>query len=326
MAQNKAGKVFVWGDNLHAQVGNGASGGLQLTPVQNTTLDGVIEIETAGFTNYARLADGSVRAWGLNDAGQIGNGTTNATGCMCQSTPFQSAVGTGNAAISAGWFHAFALKPVILVSTGTNQILRGDNVRLTFANVTGAGNVAYTAVNPLTIAGSFTLPLGYTIQANQPAYDVTTSATTTGDIDVCIVNVNEYSAPAFAGLRILHGEGAAWVDRTNSADFIRRQICARVTSLSPFVIATAPAPTASNVSVSGRVTNGKKGISKAIVSVTDSSGTVRTARTSSLGYYSLELPAGQTYIFNVTAKHYEFAPRVVTLQDAIGNLDFEAIE
>jgi hypothetical protein len=128
-------------------------------------------------------------------------------------------------------------------------------------------------------------------------------------------------------LKILHGEGAAWVDRTNSASFIRREICARVTSLSPFVIATGPGATAANVSVSGRVVSGKSGIARAIVSVTDSEGNTLTARTNSFGNYKFEnLPAGRTYVFSVSAKGYEFAPQVVTLNDDLADFEFSAIE
>ncbi len=241
LALNSSGRVFIWGDNFYGQVGNGtANTTSQSIPVQNTTLENVIEIETAGFTNYARLRDGAVHAWGINDAGQIGNGTTSATGCTCQPTPVQTSVGAGNTGIIGGWFHAFSLKPVISVSTGANQIFRGDNVRLTFADIMGAGNVSYTAINPASIAGTYSLPSGYTIQNNQPAYDVTATATATGNIDVCIAGINEYSATAFASLKILHGEGSAWVDRTFSSNFMGRQICARVTGLSPFVIAQSP--------------------------------------------------------------------------------------
>ena len=329
MAQDKTGKVFVWGDNFYGQVGNGAASDTpQTTPVQTATLSGVIEIDTAGFTNYARLADGSVRAWGANDGGEIGNGTTNPSGCQCQPTPVQSSVGTGNTQAAAGWFHAFALKPVATIGVGANQSVRGDNVRMTFANVTGAGTVAYTAVSAAAVAGNYTVPIGYTIQTNQPAYEVTTTATATGDIDVCIVGINEYSPTAFGNLRILHGEGVNWVNRTISSNLSRRQICARVTtSLTTFVIATAPAATAANVSVSGRVTSGKKAVNKAVVSVTDATGTVRTTKTGAFGYYQIEgLPAGQTYVITVSAKQYEFAPRVVVLNEDLANFDFAAIE
>ncbi len=243
LALNKSGRIFVWGDNLNGQVGNGAAGVPQTTPVQNATVENVLEIETSGFTNYARLRDGAVFAWGLNDIGEIGDGTTAPTGCQCKTTPVQSSVGAGNTDIDAGWFHAFALKPVFSVPVGTNQIFRGDNLRMTFADITGAGSVSYTAVSAATIAGSYTVPAGYTIQANQPAYDVTTTATAAGNIDVCITGINEFSQTVFADLRILHGEGANWVDRTQSASYINRQICARVTNLSPFVIAESPAVT-----------------------------------------------------------------------------------
>jgi alpha-tubulin suppressor-like RCC1 family protein len=245
LALNSSGKVFVWGDNFYGQVGNGAANNTaQSTPAQNATLDNVIEIETAGYTNYVRLRGGAVHAWGINDVGQIGNGTTNTTGCTCQTTPVQTSVAAGNTGIIGGWFHALSLKPILSVLAGTNQTFRGDNVRLTFAEVTGAGNVAYTAINPTSVAGSYSLPSGYTIQNNQPAYDVTATATSTGNIDVCIAGINEFSPTAFANLKVLHGEGVAWIDRTFSSDFSRRQICARVTTLSPFVIAQGPsAPT-----------------------------------------------------------------------------------
>lgn len=327
LALNKSARVFIWGDNFNGQVGNGASGGEQTTPVQNASLSNVIEIEATGFTNYARLRGGSVYAWGLNDVGEVGNGTTNPSGCQCQPTPVQTSIGTGNTGIVGGWFHALSFQPVISLSPATNQSVRGDNLRLTFADVTSAGNLSYVAVDPAAIAGSYNLPLGYTIQDNQPAYDVTTTATTAGDIDVCVTGINEFSQTAFAGLKILHGEGANWVDRTNSASFINRQICARVTSLSPFVIATGPAATAANVSVSGRIVSGKSGIARAMVAVTDAEGNIRTARTNSFGNYKFEnLPAGATYIFNVTAKGFEFAPQVVTLSEAVENLDFAATE
>lgn len=327
VALNKSAQVFVWGDNVHGQVGNGAAGGAQTTPVQNASLTNVIEIESTGFTNYARLRGGSVYAWGFNDVGEIGNGTTNPSGCQCQPTPVQTSVGAGNSGIVGGWFHALSLKPVISLAPATNQSVRGDNLHLTFADITGAGSLSYVAVDPSAIAGSYTLPLGYTIQNNQPAYDVTTTATTTGNIDVCVTGINEFSQTAFAGLRIMHGEGANWVDRTNSASFINRQICARVTSLSPFVIATAPAATAASVSVSGRVVSGKSGISRAIVSVINSDGSVRTAKTNSFGYYSFEnVLAGDTYIFTATAKSYSFSPQVISINDAVENLNFTAIE
>ncbi len=327
IALNSSGRVFTWGDNFYGQTGNGTTGAAQPTPLQNATLTGVVELETSGFTNFVRLRDGTIYAWGLNDAGEIGNGTINLSGCQCQPTPVQTSVGAGSTGIAAGWFHALSLKPVISAVTGSNQTFRGDNLRLTFADITNAGNISYAAVTAAAVTGSYSVPLGYTVQANQPGYDVTTTATATGNIDVCIAGINEYNPTVFANLRILHGEGVALVDRTFSTSFINREICARVSSLSPFVIATAPGATAANVSVAGKVMTGKSGISRVIVTVTDAAGTIRTAKTNTFGYYRFEvLPAGQTYIFNASAKGYSFAPQVLTLNDSVENLDFAATE
>ncbi|HEY8560124.1 MAG TPA: VCBS repeat-containing protein, partial [Pyrinomonadaceae bacterium] len=176
--------------------------------------------------------------WGLNNVGQVGDGAASANACTCRAAPVQTAVGAGNAELGAGWFHAFALEPVAAVAAGANQVLYGDNLRFNFAQVTTAGSVAYTAISASAVAAGRTVPAGYTIQTNQPAYDVTTTAVAGGPIDVCIANLNEFSPTAFDALKILNGEGGAWVDRTQSANFMKREICARVSTLSQFVIAT----------------------------------------------------------------------------------------
>jgi hypothetical protein len=85
-------------------------------------------------------------------------------------------------------------------------------------------------------------------------------------------------------------------------------------------------PTAANASVSGKVSDGKSGIARAVVSVTDGSGMIRTAKTNSFGYFQVDqLPAGQTYVFNVSAKGYTFAPQVVTVNEDLAEFDFSAL-
>ncbi len=87
-------------------------------------------------------------------------------------------------------------------------------------------------------------------------------------------------------------------------------------------------PTAAGVTVSGRVLDAKgNGIMRARVSMTDSEGNVRTATTNSFGYYSFETVAvGETYIFQVSAKSYQFSPQVVTVKDSLADFDFIAEE
>ncbi|HKP70990.1 MAG TPA: kelch repeat-containing protein [Pyrinomonadaceae bacterium] len=86
----------------------------------------------------------------------------------------------------------------------------------------------------------------------------------------------------------------------------------------------ANAPTAAGVSVSGRVVsaNGLP-ISRALVTRVGSNGVVSSTRTSSFGYFAFhDVPAGQTYIFDVSAKGYSFVPRAVMIVESIADIDF----
>ncbi|MBS1796914.1 MAG: carboxypeptidase regulatory-like domain-containing protein [Acidobacteria bacterium] len=91
---------------------------------------------------------------------------------------------------------------------------------------------------------------------------------------------------------------------------------------SPFV------PTASNVSVGGRVlTDSGAGISRVNVTLTDGAGVSRSATTNSFGYYKFdEVETGETYILTVNSKKYLFtgSPRVVNVTDNLTDIDFTA--
>jgi hypothetical protein len=87
-------------------------------------------------------------------------------------------------------------------------------------------------------------------------------------------------------------------------------------------------PTAAAVSVSGRVTTATgRGITNVRISLTDSNGEVRTATTTSFGYYHFEdVQAGETYIIGARGKHYSFTqPRqVLSVNDEMTNVNFIA--
>jgi alpha-tubulin suppressor-like RCC1 family protein len=319
------GDVFVWGSNNFGQIGNGTTGGNLPLPVQSA-VSNVIELKMRGYHIFARINDGSVRAWGYNGDGELGDGTTTNTGCLCQPSPVTTSVGTGNALVNSGYFYGFTAKPQFPTNAGLNQSLYGDKVTFNFDSVTSSGTTSYTAIDPTSTG--LTVPVGYTIQANQPAYNITTTAATSGNINVCLEVPNVFSPSQFALLKILHGEGGSLVDRTFSSTYIRRRICSRVTTLSPFVIALGPAPTAANVSIEGRVSNSNgAGISRALVSFTDGQGNLRTTRTNSFGHYSFDqVEVGQTYVFNISAKGYSFSSQIVTLKDELTELNFIAAE
>lgn len=89
---------------------------------------------------------------------------------------------------------------------------------------------------------------------------------------------------------------------------------------------TPLAPTAASVSVSGRVSDANgQGISRARVILTDSNGENRTAITSSFGYFRFdEVEVGETYIFEIRHKRYQFSPQILTIHEAIEDLNFVA--
>ncbi|CAN5510316.1 hypothetical protein BH10ACI1_BH10ACI1_03770 [soil metagenome] len=87
-------------------------------------------------------------------------------------------------------------------------------------------------------------------------------------------------------------------------------------------------PVAAGVSIGGRIVRADgNAISGVRVSITKPSGEILTVRTSSFGYYKFEdLEVGLTYTIQVADKRYQFAnpTQVISLQDAIEDLDFTA--
>jgi hypothetical protein len=88
------------------------------------------------------------------------------------------------------------------------------------------------------------------------------------------------------------------------------------------------APTAAEVVAGGRIkTASGKGIKNVTVTVTLPSGEIRTAVSGAMGYYRFsDLPAGETYVFSVSAKRYEFtqSTQVRTITDDTQDIDFIA--
>ncbi|MGH3151972.1 MAG: RCC1 domain-containing protein [Streptosporangiaceae bacterium] len=104
MALRSDGTVWQWGAGIG--VGPGAScdfeGGYLLTPVQVPGLSRVTQIAAGDNFDLALESNGTVWAWGCNDFGQLGNGTTSASQVPVQvpglSRVVQIAAGSGAAA------------------------------------------------------------------------------------------------------------------------------------------------------------------------------------------------------------------------------------
>lgn len=100
-----AGNIMCWAHNGHGQLGNGSTMG-STVPVGVIGLESAVADVSAGyFHTCCVLATGEARCWGLNDGGQLGNGTTDNS-----STPVTvSGLSSSVAAIASGYFHTCAL-------------------------------------------------------------------------------------------------------------------------------------------------------------------------------------------------------------------------
>jgi Tol biopolymer transport system component len=99
-------------------------------------------------------------------------------------------------------------------------------------NVGGTTSVTSSSNNP-----GPSLPSKFKIGDPPTYYDITTTAQFTAPVTVCV----QYPDTAYqvdeANLKLLHFDGAAWVDITTSANLQTNTVCGVTSSLSPFVVA-----------------------------------------------------------------------------------------
>jgi hypothetical protein len=110
-----------------------------------------------------------------------------------------------------------------------------SSVNLTFSQVTSSGTTSVAESG-----NGQPPPSGFKVGSPPTYFDISTSASFSGAIQVCI----DYSAVSYGNaknLRLFHLEGGTWVDRTSSNETDNHIICAGVTSLSPFAVFEAVA-------------------------------------------------------------------------------------
>jgi alpha-tubulin suppressor-like RCC1 family protein len=149
------GTVVAWGGNDWGQLGDGthtgpeschaayaaASGytvGCSTKPVPVSGLSGVVAIAAGAQHSLALLSDGTVMAWGANERGQLGDGTTNgpdhcyteAEPTQCSTSPVPVSGLSEVTAIAAGQNYSLALlKNGTVMAWGSNGMgeLGGGN-------------------------------------------------------------------------------------------------------------------------------------------------------------------------------------------------------
>jgi alpha-tubulin suppressor-like RCC1 family protein len=138
-AVTSTGSARCWGFNNFGQLGDGTTT-LSNVPVQVSGLtSGVTDIVAGAFHACALTSTGSVRCWGYNDDGHLGNG-----GVTASKVPVQvSGLTSGVTAIAAGANHSCAL-----TTTGDARCW-GNNVDGQLGNGTMGGD----ATSPVQVTG-----------------------------------------------------------------------------------------------------------------------------------------------------------------------------
>jgi hypothetical protein len=131
---------------------------------------------------------------------------------------------------------------------------------------------------------------------------------------------------SFIGSILSHSAPITVGDNSN---IVGRALSGAAVSLARNTIGSCTlAPTAATVSISGRVTSSAgRGIRNVRVSLTNSSGQVRTAKTTTFGYYQFnDVQAGETYFLSATGKHYTFSQtvQVLNINEETNQIDFIA--
>ena len=186
---------------------------------------------------------------GLNVSGQVvfpGPVTINFSGTVSPSGDAQNGTWAQKGSASSGTYAGLRLITTSVSTTPTTVVIppspnTGSGASVTFNAVTTAGATQVIAGQQTGTA----LPQNFQLQPPGTIFNVVTTAVVTGDINVC-TNYQDKNNDGFVDgttidettLRLLHEEGGAFVDRTESSknDYVINKICAIVSSLSQFAL------------------------------------------------------------------------------------------
>jgi alpha-tubulin suppressor-like RCC1 family protein len=150
LALKSDGTVWTWNDTTPGQISDGVTVTGSSLPIQITGLSNIIAVASGGYHNLALRNDGTVWSWGLNNYGQLGNGTTPLAQIPQQVTGITGTV----TAIACSSYSSLALDSTGYVWTwGHNS--NGELGNGTTANSSVPAHISYS-----TLSGSATLAAG----------------------------------------------------------------------------------------------------------------------------------------------------------------------
>src|SRR2546429_157090 len=109
------GRLYAWGDNTFGQLGNGITNTSETLAVQVSLPPGMTNWTpvAAGYSHSVAIGDdGQLYAWGSNQTGQLGNGTSDPNSPVGSTSPARVLLPDGVTrwlAVSAGYGHNLAL-------------------------------------------------------------------------------------------------------------------------------------------------------------------------------------------------------------------------
>lgn len=138
-ALNDAGGVKCWGANFYGELGDGSTIERPYAVDVSGLTSGVKAIASGEYFSCALMTGGTVKCWGLNNNGMLGNGTTTS-----QLTP-ADVVGLSDVESIAAWgYHACALK------TGGEVVCWGGNYRGQIGSLAAIQQTTFVSVPGLT--------------------------------------------------------------------------------------------------------------------------------------------------------------------------------
>ena len=127
LAVKSDGTIWAWGWNSRGQLGHDTSthlcpaplvGTCSNVPVQVLGIDHPLSVTGGGFFSLALMANHTLQAWGANESGQLGDGTT-----IDRSSPVPvNSILSNVIQVSGGWKHAVALTSSGKVWTWGNNV------------------------------------------------------------------------------------------------------------------------------------------------------------------------------------------------------------
>jgi alpha-tubulin suppressor-like RCC1 family protein len=161
--------VKCWGRNNAGQLGTGASGVTSNVPVTIVGISGAAEVSVGQGFACARLTNGTVKCWGTNGSGELGNGTQTSS-----ATPVLVTGLTAASQISSGPNHT-----CIVRSTGAVRCW-GQNTdgQMGIGTTSAAQTIASALVPAINDANGLSVGRGFTCVRHK---DPVTSVTCFGD-------------------------------------------------------------------------------------------------------------------------------------------------